>query len=258
MIHQGTPVFMARAAVKGYPIANGDTFSLSGLPQLSDRAYKVYKDVLPERLAEFPQPSGNQARYPCLLEPTEPMNLQSIEWLHKLHHDAESAFWLLVWWAVHIRPITGPNTLHGPGISTVPSEVWMQLTNIDTRTHTDSRPAFLQSLVLGNTNWLDEKYQELGPLFEKMAMQIESDLHWANRAKGCPPEMLKPDFMHEALQRILFDFLLENTEKPFMTLQAHEFCRMTEDWVQQHTDTTTGSECTDEEMKRSDERVDEQ
>ena len=99
MTRQGTPIFMARAAVVGRHLDPRGPFDLVGLPRLSEEAHTVYKEILINRLEQLPQPSEHQETFtrkcPTGEQPT---------WSHELRHDAESAFWLLVWWAVHICP----------------------------------------------------------------------------------------------------------------------------------------------------------
>jgi len=63
MTCQGTPIFMARAVVAGNHLDRRRPFYLVGLPQLSDEAHKVYKEFLPDRLQQFPQPSGHQETF---------------------------------------------------------------------------------------------------------------------------------------------------------------------------------------------------
>jgi len=46
-----------------------------------------------------------------------------------------------------------------------------------------------------------------------MADQIYGDLYWASKGTDSPVEMEKPDFLHEALQRLIFDFLTAIKEK---------------------------------------------
>ena len=67
------------------------------------------------------------------------------------------------------------------------------------------------------TSWLDPQYQELVPLFLQMAAQLRGGLYWAKY--GGTAEMKDPEFLHEALQRIIFNFLMENKTKPFMELE---------------------------------------
>ena len=100
---------MARAAVVSHLIANNGTIRVYGLPQPSDEAHEVYHEVLRDRLERFPQPPEyHQGFLRPLPEGINRNYVKQLSWSHALRHDAESAFWLLVWWAVHISSLRQP------------------------------------------------------------------------------------------------------------------------------------------------------
>ena len=211
---------MARALVAGRPLASEQYFGLCDLPMLSPEAHKVYEQVFPERLKQFPQPSVDQNDHLCLLTKPELKidHLYGLPWSHGLRHDAESSFWLLTWWAVHSRD---PAT-KDPDASKIGTDLWKQLTSVDPREKKDERPFFLQKLTSPEgLNWLDPAYKNLQPLFRQMAIQIHQDNYWAKRATGCPQYMADPEFHHEALQRLILNFLMEHGNDGFMALQKH-------------------------------------
>ena len=207
---------MARSVVEGLPATYSPLISLHGLPCLSADALQLYSELLPRRLQKFPQPLKNQAPYFVMIPKDmdrDREKLRSLPWTQELYHDGESVFWLLVWWAVHLRPFSPSPTRSSP--SKIYSYIFRCLTNIDPATGMDAREWFLQELVKGRS-WLDPKYQELEPLFRQMAIQLRGDLYWAETV-----EMKDPEFLHEALQRIIFNFLVKNREEPFMKLKKH-------------------------------------
>ena len=213
--HQGTSIFIARSEPAGHPLATYGP--LLGLPCLSADALQVYSELLPGRLQKFPQPPKNQAMYFVTIPEdinTDMEELRSLPWTHELYHDGESVFWLLVWWAIHLRPCPPPQTRGPP--SKIGSYIFSSLTTIDPATGTDMRDDFLSGLKK-RRSWLDPEYQALEPLFQQMATQLTGDLYWAGH--GGSAEMKDPEFLHEALQRIIFNFLMENHTKPFMKLQ---------------------------------------
>jgi hypothetical protein len=219
MTHQGTPIFMARAAVVCRPLVDGEypnTVNLRSLPQLGKKAHAVYNEMLSDRLHRFPQPLAHQERYQCSREVMGDKH----NWFHELRHDAESVFWLLVWWAIHVRPKNPPNRSES---SLIPLPTWQDLITVDIDTKADRRKHFLATLIDGDS-WLDPAYAKMNILFQQMAQQIRTDLHWVNHGTtrtDCPEEMEKPDFLHEALQRLIFDFLMENEADEFMELETH-------------------------------------
>jgi hypothetical protein len=174
---------MARAVVARRPLVGvGEGFlALVGLPQLSEESRKVYDEVLPERFKQFSQPSKHQdAFYYGYATDIEARNHKQPPSSHELRHDAESAFWLLVWWAVHIRPNDGPNDPNDPEASKIPFSRWLSLTSVDIDTKDDSRECFLYGLLDGH-RWLDPVYEGLDLLFRQMAIQIRGDLYWVHK-----------------------------------------------------------------------------
>lgn len=89
-------------------------------------------------------------------------------WRHELHHDAESAFFLLGWWAVHAFPEGGSQIEMTAGI-------WNYRTG--TKDFADS---------------LDEAYSPLEDLLYELGAALQSDLHWATKEPHTHPE-----FLHE-------------------------------------------------------------
>src|SRR5258708_24564385 len=215
---------MARSVVVGHPRPTEE--SLRGLPRLSELALQIYSGLLPERLKKFPQPPKDQARRPVILPEEisiDHKSLQSLSWTHELHHDAESVFWLLVWWAIHLRPKSSSSKIN--------SNAFIYLTNIDLVAKRDGRLLFLNDLA-NKLSWLAPEYQVLEPLFQRMASHLTDDLYWAKY--GSTQELKEPEFLHEALQRIIFDFLMENKTEDFMNLEKDTKNREVERQIPRH------------------------
>jgi len=213
---------MARAVVAGHPLVPAHRVAfLQVLPRLSPDAHQAYEEHLPERLESFPQPPEEDQDFVSLTIPgnvnTSVDYLRGLPWSHELRHDAESVFWLLVWWAIHLRSRKGKPNPHGR--SQIRLKSYRFLVEVGLMKQ-DSRVYFLSALAKGG-GWLDPEYRELESLFRKMANQLDGDLYWA-RYSG--PEEMKgmkePEYLH-ALQRIIFNFLMEHRTKPFMKLDKH-------------------------------------
>jgi hypothetical protein len=117
MLHpQGTPTFIARDVVFGGQKRCLNT--LRPMPKLDPEngAYKAYKAAVPNRLEGFP-PNENEYyknEEDILHEP----------FIHKLQYDAESVFWLLLWWAIHACPEKATSPAH----EEINQSVWNILT----------------------------------------------------------------------------------------------------------------------------------
>lgn len=116
---------------------------------------------------------------------------------HALHHDAESAFWLLLCWATEAQAVTSPVT-HIPGL------LWQMLTQAN-----DDRRLRCE---MGD-QYLDPAYKPLEVLLDMLASNVLSDNCWAPEAP-----FNHPDYLHEVMQRAILNFILANRNKDFMTL----------------------------------------
>ena len=58
------------------------------------------------------------------------------------------------------------------------------------------------------------EYDRLFPFVKNMAKLIREDYHWVKEEKYKHPE-----YLHDALQRVILNFALENKDAPFMDLQ---------------------------------------
>lgn len=154
---------------------------------MSELARVAYEKMFPDRLADFPHSPGY-----IHFRIKDHGKL----WRHELRHDAESAFWMLVWWAVHASPKDGV-------VTEIPCAVWARLdhTLFDPR-----KPDF-------PIDALDPSYSPLNDLLNKLGDALTDDLHWATEKPHTHPE-----FLHEVFQRHILNFILANQDEHFMRL----------------------------------------
>ncbi|KIM22937.1 hypothetical protein M408DRAFT_28288 [Serendipita vermifera MAFF 305830] len=201
----GTPIFQARAAAATTPVDPGTGVLLGGMPDLSEAARPRYMKVLSDRVKRFP----SRPTLDIILRTTQ--EAADREWFHQLRHDAESVFWLLLWWVIHVRPDNDKSPTH------IPEDLWKTLTQ-PTKSQYDSRTGLLTTMQT-QRGWLDPAYMALEELVRKMAAHIQGDLHWVTDKH--PEEMKDPEYVHEAFQRLIFNFLVENQSESFMAQENH-------------------------------------
>ena len=191
-------MFMARAVRASGPLGEvGDLAWYQKVPELSQKAY-LYGDVFPDRLTHFQHSPGSPDNHIVRIgAPPDPDS-----WGHELRHDAESAFWLLVWWVVNAVP--------DGCTSEVPIGLWAPLVEVDT----DTRPLDI------NSSCLHSAYAPLSGLLHQLARAFKFDLHWATDAP-----YTHPDFLHEVFQRHILNFIFENRDKNFMKLAKGDHSR---------------------------------
>ena len=132
------------------------------------------------------------------------------QWRHELDHDAESVFWLLLYWVVGAQPAEREKEEITPGI-------WANLTG-----PVRLRTALLRSL--SEEESLEELahsfYQPLLPLLSNLAANLAVDRYWLDESEMRNNE----EYVPEAFQRLILQFILENRDKEYMTQAVgHQF-----------------------------------
>ena len=188
---------MARAIHKEGPLLKPRKFPPS--PVLQGNAASVYKRSYPDRFKIF----GNKMKTPTKVDD------QAIlpAFRHELRHDAESSVWVFFWWIIHAAP-------QGKESTRISSIVWRLISSDDPAD--GYRDRLLRSLQFSDCweDFVDPEYRQLMPLVESMATLIKEDYHWVKEEKYKHPE-----YLHDALQRVILKFVLENKEASFMDLQ---------------------------------------
>ncbi|KAJ8473476.1 hypothetical protein ONZ45_g16281 [Pleurotus djamor] len=196
--HTGTPIFTSRAIENGAPLdwANAKMTIVEQTPALPD----VYALAHPSRETIFPQMEATVVQ-------SRPSNHP--KFTHALHHDAESIFWLLVYWALLIQP------KGAEGTSFIKASDWGEL-------HGDykARNAFMLNSSTGMEGSLDPAFAPLGLLIKQLASMLTVDYYWMDEESG----RTHPEFVHETFQRSIFDFLSKNMDEailPMIPISSH-------------------------------------
>ena len=154
----------------------------------------VYSQYLGDRLTTFPQ---NQAEFLEMASNPLPEVFR-----HKLRYDAESVFWCLFWWCILAQP-SGKNVSR----SDIAHQDWYHLT-----TTKDQRDVIVLKFPTG---CLHPDYKFLEPLLQDMAKLLRGDYDFSqDNARRNSDE-----YMSEAFQRLLLNFLYNHWEEPFMNME---------------------------------------
>ncbi|KJA15638.1 hypothetical protein HYPSUDRAFT_219903 [Hypholoma sublateritium FD-334 SS-4] len=152
-------------------------------------ARAVYGKVFPDRLTRFQcVPSIKRTVRRTDSRPETPF--------HELRYDAESIFWVLAWWMINATPYNKPSTHIKRGL-------WEALMCNDC----DTRP------IEFDRSDLHPSYAPMIDLLDDLSRTVKNDYPWTKDEPHGHPE-----FLHEALQRIILNFIFENEEKNFMNL----------------------------------------
>jgi hypothetical protein len=157
---------------------------------------EIYARHHPDRIKAF-SPKGR-----LLVESASPDSVNR-QWRHELDHDAESVFWLLLYWVVGVQPAEREK-------EDVSAFIWANLTG-----PVASRTALLWSL--SEEESLEElthsTFRPLIPLLSDLAAFLVIDRHWLDKTEVRNNEQYIP----EVFQRLILQFILDNRSKDFMT-----------------------------------------
>jgi hypothetical protein len=181
------------------------------MPQL-DEGKARYKECVGARLTAFPDNSRE------LLDVKKNQVLPVF--VHKLRYDAESVFWFLLYWCVLAKPETDPNP------EEIPSNIWTPFTDVD-ETRDDRNANYINKFP---EKLCHSTYGPLDGLLADMAAQLRGDLDFSSEDLGLATKLLladttghhakdsrnKEEYLHEAFQRLIFNFLFKHCDEEFM------------------------------------------
>jgi len=164
----------------------------------SDSAF-IYQRKYPDRFKLF----GNEEKRPTRLsrKETQPM------FRHELRHDGESTVLIFFWWIVFAAP-------QGKGLVYIDQMLWRSLSSQGWTRRTRYELTILLKDDDLEGGFVHPEYRQFLPLVKSMLNLIQSDYHWVKEEKYKHPE-----YLHDALQRVILNYVLENKEASFMDLQ---------------------------------------
>jgi hypothetical protein len=137
-------------------------------------------------------------------------------WRHELDHDVESVFWLLLYWAMVTQP-EGRQSEGHPEVYIHPGSWANLLGNFEDRAGLVLvlSPSFLSK------NLTHPVYEPLLPLIRGLADILVVDRHWL------PETSVRkhPEYICEAFQRSILDFIVLNRHDDFMTCRVGDSLR---------------------------------
>ena len=139
-------------------------------------------------------------------------------WRHELEHDAESVFWLILYWAMVMQPENCPK-------ENIDMTSWSTL-NGDYMNR-EFLITLIQNLPESDSHGLTHSfYNPLLPLIKDLATILVIDSHWL--AESDPQK--DPCYITEVFQRLILQFIINNRGKEFMDHRVEKtFCAVQED-----------------------------
>lgn len=160
-------------------------------------APSIYKQIHPQRIDHFKDIEQS------ILD-SATATLSSSHWHHELYHDAESIFWLIFYWLVRAQP-TNSESQEEP----ILSYVWSQLTG-----DYSARHFLIQSLASNGIKALHSSLHPVSDLIASLADIINADPLYM----PVDDPRSSPEYAHEAFQRTILQYIIDNQDKEFMKL----------------------------------------
>jgi hypothetical protein len=182
------------------------------VPQVP-KSPECYANAHLDRIKQFPPETDE------VLVDSRKLKNQSQDdvWRHELDHDVESVFWLLLYWTMMVQPEEGPS---GGYIEPI---FWSILSQSE---NPQLREGFVLSLCSGRplVNLTHSVYVPLLPLISNLAAILVVDRHWLPES-----DVRKtPEYICEAFQRLILQFIDSNRNEHFMTCPVGESLRQLE------------------------------
>ncbi|PPQ82395.1 hypothetical protein CVT25_008356 [Psilocybe cyanescens] len=207
----GTPLFIARAVQNRGPfpdLSQNPITVLVGVPEPS----LTYQQCHPERTQLF-----DKIRMGFLLD--KDVILTPREWRHELYHDAESIFWIILYWFTLANP--EPRNID----QKIDTASWLRFINT-------SNCMSRNALVFGVAGGLREipLHSKFSPAFRLLTILAQA-VYPGPYYLAEDNLRTRPDFVHEVFQRAILSFIIVNKDEEFMNLEIAPFPRQLEETV---------------------------
>lgn len=175
----------------------------------------IYAKAHPDRVKKFSSSTKIFIIDPDLIE-----NTSHGEFRHELNHDAESVFWLLLYWAMVVQPEGSFSK------ERIDAGAW-GLLNGD---HI-SRQGLIGSIQIGMDSHITHSfYKPLRPLIRGLAAILINDSHWL---PASDPRK-DPFYITEAFQCLILNFIIDNRGDEFMDHRVNKTFRKVRDMQHSH------------------------
>jgi hypothetical protein len=183
---------------------------------------ECYANAHPKRIDDI------QEEVKELVDPFKLKNQsQDDRWKHKLDHDVESVFWLLLYWAMVTQPEGHPGEYINPIYWTAMLEDFKDRERLVLWFSSGDRPNNLTHSV----------YVPLWPLITSLAATLVVDSHWLPKSNV----RKRPEYICEAFQHLILGFIISEHSKDFMTCRVDNSLRHVYGVVQSQALSTTQS-----------------
>ncbi|TBU22020.1 hypothetical protein BD311DRAFT_169894, partial [Dichomitus squalens] len=209
----GTPLFIARSVSLGTVLLDHVSIRGRPMPRLTGDALQLYTAVYGEERYDGynDQPAAGTwhgGRPPMTLDPDRHRSANLPAFVHRPEHDVESVYWTMVYALLRAQPITAPKEDYAPPAVAI---VWQILLAHHIPPQQSSRKVENRDKIIYSPEeeWLElfcADMQDVGVLLWEISQHVRSEYALWEGA-------LRPDHLHEAVQRLILQYLVDHREK---------------------------------------------
>ncbi|KAM5545914.1 hypothetical protein V8D89_000040 [Ganoderma adspersum] len=214
---EGTPMFTARSACVGSFFVSSASVTAVGMPELTGDALDRYNAVHgPARYEKYPPETIGGAKQHGFTPPPpiDHSEFQSdIQYVHRPEHDVESIFWIMLYVLLLVKPKDGEAAKYA---SPAFGQIWGPLSSCSISGpalgEEDSRNVIFERRISTWMDAFDGSMRDVGNMLCRIARQIKTEWAlWEGSATA-------PDHLHEAVQRIILQYLVDHREDDVVLL----------------------------------------
>ncbi|KAI0796233.1 hypothetical protein C8Q75DRAFT_367824 [Abortiporus biennis] len=194
----GTPIYIARAVGTGFLVNTSRSLKYHPMPELSGKAKKKYILAYgPETYDDF---SDGQGTVHGRIPPENPQGGR-IPTVHRMDHDAESIFWLLLTTLLRAQPSSIPDDFQKLLQLNATWRMFDEHEIITSPPISESRQGIFGYSIDMFEDVLHPGLKCLAPMLFEMMVQVEPEYGFLDT----PP---REEHLHEALRRILLKYIV--------------------------------------------------
>ncbi|TBU25404.1 hypothetical protein BD311DRAFT_790439 [Dichomitus squalens] len=209
----GTPIFIARSVSLGRVITATDSLRGTPMPRLTDDALNLYIAVHgQERYDRYnDQPGAPECHggRPPTENPDDVDDAKLPAFVHRPEHDVESVYWTMVYALLGVQPVASPREDYA---SHACADVWKILLSHDIPDDEPDDAEETRGVIINarKSKWLRlfcRDMQDVAVLMWRISQHVRSEYAlWEGR--------LKRDHLHEAVQRLILQYLVDHRDNP--------------------------------------------
>ncbi|TBU37826.1 hypothetical protein BD309DRAFT_1004721 [Dichomitus squalens] len=222
-IDYGTPLYIARSVSLGMVLIDlASNFGMP-MPTLTGDALHLYTTAYGQerydRYNEDPVARTCHGGYPPTRDSEGELELPDLPaFVHRPEHDVESVYWTMIYALLRAQPATAPRELD---LSAASASVWKTLLSHYIPGEKYARSDEKRHEVMSRTKqeWLDlfhATMEDVALLLWRITLHVRAEYALWKR-EGNP----QPDHLHEAVQRLILQYLIDHRDNPIQLDPDH-------------------------------------